>query len=80
MTKHMRSLSTKAKTFLSELRLVEFMDTPVNDLRNEMENAIVLIEACMGLVGDKKKVEALQEFLCKAQRCLRIVNSYLKGW
>lgn len=74
-------LLAKAKTFLDELRqepLIE--DTLVNDFRNNIENAIVAIEACMGLVGEEKYVDTLQGLICKAKENLRIVNDYLKGW
>ena len=73
-------LVAKAKKILSEFRQEVFLDTPVNDFRNEIENAIVVIEACMSLVGDEKNAETFQVFLCKAKGCLRTVNSYLEGW
>lgn len=74
-------LLAKAKAFLDELRqepLIE--DTLVNDFRNNIENAIVEIEACMGLVGKEKYVDTLQGLICKVKENLRIVNDYLKGW
>ena len=74
-------LLAKAKTFLDELRqkpLIE--DTLVNDFRNNIENAIVAIEACVGIVGNAKYADNLREFIDRAKRNLRIVNDRLKGW
>lgn len=74
-------LLAKAKTFLDELRqepLIE--DTLVNDFRNNIENAIVAIEACVGIVGKAKYADNLREFIDRAKRNLRIVNDRLKGW
>lgn len=73
-------LLAKAKTFLDELRLEVFEDTLVDDFRNNIENAIVSIETCIGLVGKEKYVDTLQGLICKAKENLRIVNNYLKGW
>ena len=74
-------LLAKAKIFLDELRqepLIE--DTLVNDFRNNIENAIVAIEACVGIVGKAKYADNLREFIDRAKRNLRIVNDRLKGW
>ena len=79
-TPKFRELVAKANTCLSELRHGVFEGTSVYDLSNEIENAIVALEACMDIVGDKKNVDTLQEFLCKAKRHLRIVNTHLQGW
>ena len=75
-----RELVSKAKTFSSELRQEVLPGNPVYDFRNDIDDAIVEIEACMDIVGDEDNLETLQEFLCKAKSHLHIVNSCLKGW
>ena len=74
-------LLAKAKTFLDELRQEPLIEhTLVNDFRNNIENAIVAIEACVGIVGKAKYADNLREFIDRAKRNLRIVNDRLKGW
>lgn len=73
-------LFARAKRFLTELCPQMLEENTVNDFYGDIENVIVAIEACVGIVGNAKYADNPQEFIDRAKRKLHIVNDRLKGW
>ena len=76
-TSRFLELFARVKKFRTELCQQMLEENSVNDFYGYIENAIVAVEACVGIVVN---ADNQQEFIDKAKRNLRIVNDRLKGW